>query len=123
MDSLIEHLEKHLGQIVAGWSLSADGDPMSFQVVKFHGEGAGKPVSYTTLGLSKCPLDSTASGKEIRQELLLLAPPGFGDRNIPALLQSIAAEALGLKRAYLRGEIIGPQGRLFDGLPFTSFYV
>jgi hypothetical protein len=122
MASLIEHLEKYLGAIDCGWSVSAEGDAMDFQVVKFALPGSHQ-VAYSTLGLSKIPLRSTVSGKMIRQELFLLAPEGFGDQNIPAVLQNVAAEAIGLDRAYLRGEVIGPRGSLFDGLPFTAFYV
>lgn len=123
MPSLVEHLERHFGQIECGWSVSADGDPMAFQVVRFRGTGVAKPVPYGTLGLSKIPLISPVSGKEIRQELIFLAPPEFGDRNIPAILQNVAAEALGLERAYLRGDLIGPRSKLFDGLAFTALYV
>jgi hypothetical protein len=94
MTSLIEHLENHLGPIEAGWSQSADGDPMPFQVVKFRGQGSGGPVPYATLGLSKYALTSSVSGKKIRQELMLLTPADFGDRNIPAIMQTIGAEAL-----------------------------
>lgn len=122
MASLIKHLEKHLGTIDCGWSVSADGEALEFQVVKFASPGS-RQAPYSTLGLSRIPLRSTVSGKMIRQELLLLTPDEFGDQNIPAVLQNVAAEAIGLEKAYLRGEVIGPRGNLFDGLPFTALYV
>jgi hypothetical protein len=120
---LIEHLERHLGPIDGGWSVSADGDPMPFQIARFRGGGPAEPIPFSTLGLSRFLLASAVSGKKVRQELLFLSPRDFGDRNIPAVLQNIAAEAVGLERAYLRGEVIGPRGRLFDGYLFTSLYV
>lgn len=122
MASLIDHLEAHIGSIDCGWSVSADGDPMGFQVVKLSVPDLRR-VAYSTLGVSRIPLESKVSAKRIRQELMILAPEEFGDQNIPAVLQNIAAEAIGLERAYLRGEVIGPRGNLFDGLPFTAFYV
>jgi len=101
--------------IDAGWPPEED-RPSPVQAVKFRGTIRGGPIPYMTLGLSAHPLH------QIRQELLLLAPPDFGDRNIPALLLSLAEEALQSKRPFLRGEVIGPRDEIFDGFPFTAFY-
>ncbi|MCX6613222.1 MAG: suppressor of fused domain protein [Acidobacteria bacterium] len=121
MKSLVDHIENYLGTIDSGWSDSADGDSMFFQIAKCVSRSGD--VAYSTLGLSKIPLRSEVSGNQVRQELFILVPVSFGDRNIPAVLQNVTAEAIGLKRAYLRGEVIGPRGNLFDGLPFTALYV
>lgn len=120
--AIIEHLERHLGPFHSGWSESANGEPVSCQVVKFKAPDSQTAV-FSTLGMSRDVLQSRVSVKEINQELILMVYEDIGDRNIPAILQSLAAEAVGLGRAFLRGDVIGPRGTLFDGFPFTAFYV
>lgn len=122
MAKLVEHIEAYLGSINYGWSVSPDGEPLGFQIVKLAGLQSSY-VPYVSLGMSNYPLRSDASSRDIWQELLFLAPLGFGDKNIPALLQSVVSEAIGLERAYLRGQVIGPRGNLFEGYPFTALYV
>jgi len=95
---------------------------MGFQVVKCL-PSTSDYVAYCTLGLHRFPLQPAISGRPIRHELVLWAPATFGDQNIPAILQSVAVETIDQERAFLRGELIGPRGRVFEGLPFTAFYV
>jgi hypothetical protein len=120
--SLVEHLERYLGEIEAGWSRDADGDELPFQVVRLpKGSGQGT-VSFATLGLSRHPLRS-ASGKEIRQELLMIVPDRLRDGPIPALLQQIGTEMLTAASPLLRGEVIGPRGELVAGSSMEAIYV
>jgi len=123
MTGLVEHLEAHLGPIEAGWSSDADGDAVPFQVARFaHGPVAGTRV-FSTLGLSDYPLPSRASDKLIRHELVMLAREVFGERNIPGLLQQVGLEALRKSSPYLRGDVIGPRGPLFNGSEMRALYV
>jgi hypothetical protein len=119
--SLVDHLEAHLGRIERGWLESPDGDKMGFSVVECRPTAGHR--WFSTLGLSNFALRCPRSSKIIRLELVFAAPESFGARNIPALMQNVGAEAIGLERAYLRGEVIGPRGSLLDGLPFTALYV
>lgn len=119
--SLVEHLERYLGEIDAGWSRDADGNEMPFQIVRFpRGSGSGT-ISFATLGLSRYPLRST-SGKEIRQELLMIIPDDLRDGPIPGLLQQIGKEELAVGRPLLRGEAIGPRGELIPGSAMEAMY-
>jgi hypothetical protein len=118
MRSLIEHYEQYLGTVRHGWSRSPDGAEMPFQVVECRGGVLPGVAAFTTVGISRYELKSSVSAKVIRQELLLAAPVSFGARNIPGLLQQIGGEAINRGLAYLRGEVIGPRGRLFEKKDF-----
>ncbi|MCC6698919.1 MAG: suppressor of fused domain protein [Candidatus Hydrogenedentes bacterium] len=123
MLSLVEHYEKYLGPIEHGWNGSADTTEMPFQVVECRGGTFEGVSAFATLGMSRNELRSATSRKVIRQELLLAAPTDFGPRNIPGLLQQIAAEAIARGLAYLRGDIVGPRGFLFERKAFEAVYV
>ena len=68
-------------------------------------------------------MPSPVSSKQIRHELVFLARPSFGDRNIPAILHQVGMEAIHKNRPYLRGDVIGPRGTLFAGTNMTALYV
>jgi hypothetical protein len=68
--TLVDHLERYLGEIDSGWPSDADGKRLPFQVVRFPQGGGTGTVSFATLGMSKYPLESW-SGKQIRHELLV----------------------------------------------------
>lgn len=120
--TLIDHLERYLGEIEGGWSRDADGHQMPFQVARFpHGSGSGT-VSFATLGLSRYPLRD-ASGKEIRHELLMIVPERLREGVIPGLLQQVGQESLSAARPLLRGEVIGPRGALVAGSEMEAMYV
>lgn len=119
--SLVDHLERYLGEIEAGWSRDADGREMPFQVARFpRGSGDGT-VSFTTLGLSRHALRSP-SGKEIRHELMMIVPDRLRDGSIPGLLQQIGMEVLAATRPLLRGDVIGPRGELVAGSGLDAIY-
>jgi hypothetical protein len=107
---LIEHFEKFLGLIEAGWSVDADGLRMPFQIARFpQGSGPGT-VSFATLGLGRYPLPSLASGRSIRHELLLLAPESLKDGTLPSLIHQIGEETIQSGRALLQGVSSGRAG-------------
>jgi hypothetical protein len=112
--NLPEHLEKFLGTIETGWPRDADGRKMPFQVALFaRGPRAGT-VTFSTLGLSKTPLHSRASGKHIYQELLMIVPESLRVGPVPGVLQQIGQEAIAKGDALLRGDVVGPRGPLFS---------
>lgn len=122
MNSLIAHLESHLGQIESGWR-DSDGTNWPFHVLRFSGGPLAGTVTYCTLGLSDTPLQSPVSAKQVRHELLLMARPAFCDRNIPAVLHQVGTEAIRAGRPYLRGDVIGPRGTLILGTRMEALYV
>src|SRR5438105_3397877 len=103
MDNFIRHIETFLGKIRHGWSTSADGVPMPFQVAACTGGTIDDVTAYLTLGLSHTGLASPVSAKMIRQELLMTLPTKAEGVGIPSLLQQLGSEALKSGTAYLRG--------------------
>lgn len=118
--SLIDHLERFLGEIEVGWSGTPEAPDTSFQVVRFARRAFGGVV-FATIGLSKHELRSRVSAKRIRQELMMIVPSP-ADRRAPGLLQQVAGEAVESGDAILRGDVIGPRGRLFDGSEMEALY-
>ncbi len=132
MATLIAHLERHLGPIQHGWSETPDGGSTPFQVAECRGGPLQGISAFVTLGLCRYALPSglcehglrsPGAGESIRHELIITAQTRFGARNIPALLQQVGMEAISRGSAYLRGEVLGPRGCLFEGKPFEALYV
>lgn len=121
--TILDHLEAYLGPIETGWSPEAFArEAKGLTVARLAGK-LGESKAFATVGLSSHVLTSRASEKRIRQELVFIAQASFGDRNIPALLEQVAQEAVRSHSAYLRGDVIGPRGRLFDAGEMTALYV
>ena len=118
---LVEHLEDYLGRIDVGWTVDADGAQVPFQVARFDGLVSGG-VPFATIGLSRVKLRSSVSGKRIRQEFVFLAPPALADRSVPGLLQQVGREIVASGTALLRGDVIGPRGRLFEEYEMEALY-
>lgn len=123
MVNYTKFLEKYLGEIEYGWSKDSEGKDLSFQVVKYKGGPFPGCVTYSTLGLSREKLISPVSGKQIRHELIFVSYSDFGDQNIPGILQQVAQLAIESKTAYLQGDVIGPYGKMFEGLEMEALYV
>lgn len=47
----------------------------------------------------------------------------WNPKNLPAVLHQIATEAYAKDEAYLRGQCIGPRGRLIEGTAMEALYV
>jgi hypothetical protein len=120
--TVVDHLEKHLGLIEAAWSNDASDKGTSIKVVRLSGGPLQGRKVFATVGLSDHKLASRTSAKTIRQELILIVRGDFGDRNIPGLLQQVAREALQAHTAYLRGDVLGPRGALFDESLMEALY-
>jgi suppressor of fused protein SUFU len=121
--NVVEHLESFCGPIVEGWQTDPDGKKMPFQIVRLERGPIEGTVTFSTLGLAFHQLSSASSSKLIRHELVMLARSNAIPDNLPVVLQQVAAEAVSRGNAYLRGEVIGPRGRLFPGSDFTALYV
>lgn len=123
MNSLVDHFEQVLGPIHTGWSVDPDGSRMPFQIVRFSGGSDVDSVGYATLGLSRYALTSPTTGRDIRQELLILAPDSLSPDIVVSLLLQVGTAALAAQRALLRGHVIGPAGAMTPGSCLTAFYV
>src|SRR5437588_10705028 len=123
MTPVISHLESFCGPIAEGWKFDPDGKEMPFQVIRLERGPTAGTVTFSTLGLSNYPLKSPDCEKLIRHELIMLARAGAVPANFPAVLQQVGAEAITRASPYLRGEVIGPHGRLFSVAEMTALYV
>lgn len=118
--AVVKHLETHLGTIQHGWSVDAEGFPVSFQVVELGREKEPTVKQFATLGLSNFPLISRVSGKAISCELVMVARNGSGA--IPGVMQQIGRELVQQGNALLRGDVIGPRGLLVAGSQLAALY-
>jgi hypothetical protein len=123
MTTLIEHFERVLGPIHTGWAVDPDGVSMPFQIVRFSGGSDTDSVGYATVGLNRYPLSSPASGRSIRQELMMLVSDSLSPELIVSLLWQVGSMALSARRPLLRGDVIGPAGPLFPQSNLTALYV
>ncbi|GAA1662735.1 suppressor of fused domain protein [Fodinicola feengrottensis] len=119
---LTSHYERFLGAIDAGWRADADGRSVPFQVARYSGVIAGG-TAFTTLGLSGWELKSRSSEKTIRLELMMLVGSTLQSNTIPGLLQQVGLETIESNSALLRGDVIGPRGKLFAGSNMDALYV
>ncbi|MBW8761509.1 MAG: suppressor of fused domain protein [Microbacterium sp.] len=120
---LVEHFEGTLGPIGYEWSVDPDGVKMPFQIVRFTGGSDADSVGYSTLGLSRRVLPSPTSHLHIRHELLMLAPEALKPDHVASILLQVGKMVIGMERALLRGDVIGPAGALVPGTDLTALYV
>ncbi|MCR6488620.1 suppressor of fused domain protein [Amycolatopsis sp. OK19-0408] len=111
---LIEHLEARLGALTGGWK--RDG----FQVGAF--EGAFGAKWFATVGLSRHPLHSRASGRHLWLELIVGSYPSGPVNGLPHLLGQVADELLVSGQALLRGDVLGPRGPFAPGSAMEALY-
>ncbi len=123
MDKFIQFLENHLGTIEYGWSNDDNGERLPVQIVKYSKGPFSGTKTFSTLGLNKVPLTSYVSGKQIWQELIFVSYSNSGNINIPSLLAQVSQIALDSGSAFLRGDVIGPYGPIFDDSNLEAFYV
>ena len=117
--ALVDHLERFLGGIVDGWKYIDSERRSLFDVVRYNGPFKGGSA-FSTLGLSKYPLSSRVSGKKLRCEFIMLTRD-LGEW-IPRLLDQVGSEFVQSGFAPLRGDVIGPRGRMADEYEMTSLY-
>lgn len=119
---LIRHLEQYLGPISVGWKTNPDGVLMPFQVAKFDQTPFRGSVGYCTIGLSSHDLECPLSKRSLRLEFVLLVREDSRSLGIPNTLQTVGVEMLRSGVAVLRGNIIGPRGRLWPNSIFEGLY-
>jgi hypothetical protein len=114
-------MESYLGRIDVGWSVDGEGGRLNFQVVRFSADVAGG-IPFSTLGVSRYRLKSP-SANVIRQELLMLVPRSLGDGPVPSILRQVGEDVIKSGTALLRGDVIGPKGKVFDRSTMEALYV
>ncbi|MGO4505345.1 MULTISPECIES: suppressor of fused domain protein [unclassified Dyella] len=125
MTTVYEHLESYAGEIVRGWTCDSNGDKLPFQVVQTAGGPYLGTTTFATLGLSnfQLPADKAShASKLIRHELLMIVPSDAIPPNLVGVIQQIGLEAISRGAAYLRGELLGPRGELFEGHEPKALY-
>ncbi|WNF22687.1 suppressor of fused domain protein [Mesobacillus jeotgali] len=123
MDKFLQFLENHLGTIEYGWTTDDKGERLPVQIVKYSKGPFPGTCTFSTLGLNKVPLTSSVSGKHTWQELIFISYADVGDLNISALLDQVSQMALTYGTAYLRGDVIGPYGPIFEDSTLEALYV
>jgi len=122
MVDIVEHLEQFLGPITAGWSKDADGNQQHAQILKFSEGANGGIASYATLGLSHRKL-GLPDKEPVRIELLMMVRKGIFERYVPSLMQQLVGDLIHGGTAPLRGEVIGPRGRIDPDTCLEAFFV
>lgn len=117
--NVLEHLESFLGETDGGWK-DPPGETWPFYVLGFSHGPIKDSLTLSTLGLSDFELECGA--KRIRHELMFMTRQSFGSRNIPAILHDVGVEAIERKHPYLRGEVIGPRGKLFPDTELEALF-
>ncbi|MFP5114839.1 suppressor of fused domain protein [Bacillaceae bacterium C204] len=123
MDKFIQFLEDYLGTIECGWTNDDRGERLPVQIAKYSKGPYSGTKTFSTLGLNKVSLTSYVSGKQIWQELIFVSYSNIGNLNIPALLAQVSQMALDSRKAFLRGDVIGPNGPIFDDSNLEALYV
>jgi hypothetical protein len=115
--NMIQHLERHLGEINFGWSDKAT----NLQVVLFKNQPTPAISTFSTLGLSNEILD-IGDNKKVRQELIFSVYEKYESEQIVRLLINLAERLIETGRGLLRGEIIVPDSSFIDGTSIVGIY-
>jgi hypothetical protein len=121
--SFAAHLSAFLGPPVGCWPVDPNGHRMPFQIRAFAGGPVRRVVTYATAGLWKKPLAGQEPGARVREELLLMVRDTPDAELLPGILLQVVAEALGEKRAWMPGDVIGPRGPLLPDAEAQALYV
>jgi hypothetical protein len=121
--SFAAHLSAFLGPPVGCWPVDPNGHRMPFQIRAFAGGPVRRVVTYATAGLWKKPLSGREPGARVREELLLMVRDTPDAELLPGILLQVVAEALGEKRAWMPGDVIGPRGPLLPDAEAQALYV
>lgn len=121
--SFAAHLSAFLGPPVGCWPVDPNGRRMPFQIRAFAGGPVRRVVTYATTGLWKKPLAGAEAGVRVREEVLLMVRDTPDAELLPGILLQVVAEAMGQKKAWLPGDVIGPRGPLLPGAEAQALYV
>ena len=117
--NLIQHLESHLGEIECGWGKDEN---WPFKVVGCEVRPVQGARTYSTLGLSNFEMCGPPD-KARRQELLFMTRTSFGDQSIPRSFKDLGREVIARNHILLRGELVGPRGKMFDDTQLEALFV
>lgn len=120
-DEFFSHIERSFGRIQNGWKL--DNVLKNVQVVKTCPENIDDSEAYVTLGLSNFSYPLIGKENYVRVELFILLLKDMKVSYVPSIIEDVIGEMNKRGRAFLRGEVIGPKGKLFDGSEVTALYV
>lgn len=119
--SFINHVESYIGEIEKGWVLPGHDDTL--QVVKIMPKDIADTSCYLTLGVSDNRYRLSNSDRSSRFEFLLLVPKEHEVTYAPSILDDVIIAMKNKGEAFLRGDIIGPKGILFNNTDKTALYV
>lgn len=116
---LIEHIEKHLGNIEQGWK--DDESDENFQIISFHNSPCEDFRTFMSLGLSEYILQRS-SEKKMRMEVVFTAMTKNLTQQIVAFLFSVCEAIIHRKKAVCRGEVIPLDSSVIEQVGFHSVY-
>jgi hypothetical protein len=117
---LVEHLERHLGTLDAGWK-EREADGNAIRVVAFPDQPYDGVDTLATLGLSRSPLPMPGN-RQVRQELLFIADHRYPRQQVASFLLTFAEHVQRQGRALLRGDVVGPGPPLIPGVGANAVY-
>ena len=117
MTDLIEHLESFLGEM-SGGSSGDDTTPPGVQVAWFPNAPFDGTTTLVTTGLSNHHLAQGDRG--LHQELLMHVPAERQPPTAAGVLFQVAGIVLARGHGLLKGEVLGPYGRLFEEGEMTA---
>lgn len=117
--TIIEHVEKHIGDIEQGWKDKKSS--LALQIVSFKDSPAESITTYHSLGMSNSVLVLN-KGKKVRQELVTSFYSISISGMIVSLLMSLCEAILDRGNAVLRGEVIPLSMDLAERIGFSAVY-
>ena len=124
MPVLIDHLERRLGQLTAGWKGTAREGLPTVNVGCFTGGVFADTTGYATVGLSRVPLHNPGRDRHLFLEFIAAehGPDDISRSMFPRALEFVASRCLDTREAVLRGEVIPLPEYIIRGSRFTSLY-
>lgn len=117
--TIIEHVERHFGQIQEGWK--DNNSNLNLQIVLFKNTPSDTVSTFLSLGMSKEVLKLNEQ-KNVRQELVCSVYSMAISSSIVSCLMSICEAILERKQAVLRGEVITLSTKLAEKIGFSAVY-
>lgn len=119
--NLLNHVEENIGTIKEGWILPKQNK--NIQVVKIEPKDIPESNCFLSIGLSNTLYPLNRSEKKIRLELFLLLPNDHEPSYAPSIIEDAMIEMQISGKAFLRGDVIGPKGEIFENSKMTALYV
>lgn len=117
--NIIDHLEKNLGEIEQGWSLT--GKHSNIQAVSFRNQPFVGSVTYATIGLSNFILPMLG-GRTVRQELIFSTYLEYPSDDVSSFILTFGNFIKDKNQALLRGDVVGPSSPIIAGVKVNAIY-